>query len=210
MRTKRIKEKGGDSMSEVKANSIVVKWSDVELVYKIKEGDKKLYSQLVSRHEKPLLRVIVKMCKDHALAEDVVQEAFIKGFTKIHLFRGQSSFKSWLTKIAINTAKNKLKKLRHETNELTEVDIQVNTTQDRDMLHMKLKESIQNLVESLPSKQKRALALRVFADLSFKEIAYLMNCPYDTAKANYRHALAKLKSRIVNNQIYEGWEEITA
>ena len=51
------------------------------------------------------------------------------------------------------------------------------------------------------------LNLRIFEDLSFKEIADIMNCPYDTAKANYRHALLKLKNRMEENQLLKSWTE---
>ena len=60
-------------------------------------------------------------------------------------------------------------------------------------------------VRLAPERQRQALTLRVFDDLSFKEIAEVMACPYDTAKANYRHALLKLKDRLQNNVLLKGW-----
>ena len=52
-----------------------------------------------------------------------------------------------------------------------------------------------------------ALSLRIFEDLSFKEIADIMECPYDTAKANYRHALLKLKERLEGNHMLKTWTD---
>jgi RNA polymerase sigma-70 factor (ECF subfamily) len=57
-------------------------------------------------------------------------------------------------------------------------------------------EMLKSEIDGLPEKQKQAISLRVFDDLSFKEISEIMDCPYDTAKANYRHALLKLKSKL--------------
>ena len=62
-------------------------------------------------------------------------------------------------------------------------------------------------IETLPEKQRQAISLRVFEDLSFREIAEIMDCPYDTAKANYRHALLKLKGRIESHPEFRLMEE---
>ena len=70
-----------------------------------------------------------------------------------------------------------------------------------------LADVLQVLVDSLPPRQKTALMLRVYEDLSFREIAEIMQCPYDTAKANYRHALMKLKIELEENQELKKWTE---
>ena len=73
------------------------------------------------------------------------------------------------------------------------------------MLQADLKKRIRLEVEKLPEKQRIALTLRVFEDLSFKEIAAIMECPYDTAKANYRHALLKLRERLEQEDTLQAW-----
>ena len=67
-------------------------------------------------------------------------------------------------------------------------------------MHDDVRGIIRQEVMLLPAKQQMALSLRIFDDLSFKEIAAIMKCPYDTAKANYRHALMKLRNRFKENQ----------
>jgi RNA polymerase sigma-70 factor (ECF subfamily) len=62
-------------------------------------------------------------------------------------------------------------------------------------------------VDRLPFKQKTALVLRVYEDMSFAEIAEVMECPYDTAKANYRHALLKLKETFEAQSELRKWTE---
>ena len=64
----------------------VAELKDKELVEMIKAGHTDLYSELVKRHQKNVFRVVVKMVKDASLAEDVTQDAFLKGYTKFHLF----------------------------------------------------------------------------------------------------------------------------
>lgn len=66
---------------------------------------------------------------------------------------------------------------------------------------------LQKEVDKLPLKQKTALVLRVYEDLSFNEIADIMECPYDTAKANYRHALLKLRQTFEAQEELKNWTE---
>ena len=75
------------------------------------------------------------------------------------------------------------------------------------MVHAAIGEMIQTEVDRLPFKQKTALVLRVYEDMSFSEIAEVMECPYDTAKANYRHALLKLKETFEAQSDLKKWTE---
>jgi RNA polymerase sigma-70 factor (ECF subfamily) len=170
--------------------------SDVELVFEVKQGDKRSFSELVQRHQRGLLRLTMRFTREQALAEDVVQDSFIKAYQKIHLFEGRSSFKSWLFQIAMNTAKNRFRERQMNQVQIEDLRMGVDAGAETDLLKMDVRKRIRSEIEKLPEKQRTALSLRVFEDLSFKEIAVIMNCPYDTAKANYRHALLKLRERL--------------
>lgn len=174
--------------------------SDVELVSEVRSGNRKAFSELVQRHQRTLLRLSLRFTKEQSLAEDIVQESFIKAFQKIHLFEGRSSFKSWLYQIALNTARNKYRdrfgERAADTVNFEDVPLGVDPGAETGMLMADTRKFIRSEVDRLPDRQRMALTLRIFEDLSFKEIAQIMQCPYDTAKANYRHALLKLKGRI--------------
>lgn len=167
--------------------------TDNELVQEIKTGNRKAFSEIVKRHQKSLLRMSLRFVKDLDMAEDVVQESFIKAYEKLNAFEGRSSFKSWLFQIAVNTAKNKLRERRRSMTDIDSVQLAVGAVAETSLVHSALSQEIQEEIDKLPTKQRTALILRVYEDLSFKEIADIMDCPYDTAKANYRHALLKLK-----------------
>jgi RNA polymerase sigma-70 factor (ECF subfamily) len=140
------------------------------------------------------------------LAEDIVQESFIKAFQKIHLFEGRSSFKSWLFQIALNTAKNRFRERTMDLVNIEDTHLGIDPGAEKGMVQNDMKRRIREEVDSLPEKQRIALTLRVFEDLSFKEIAEIMGCPYDTAKANYRHALLKLRERLEEGEAREAVE----
>ena len=174
--------------------------SDIELVTEVKEGNRKSFSELVQRHQRSLLRLGMRFTKEQSLAEDIVQESFIKAFQKIQLFEGRSSFKSWLYQIALNTARNKFRDRfgsgSFDSVNIEDVPLGVDPGAETGMIRADMKKRVRAEIEKLPDRQRMALSLRIFEDLSFKEIAEIMDCPYDTAKANYRHALLKLKERI--------------
>lgn len=179
--------------------------ADLELVDEVKAGEGKAFTELVKRHQTALLRVCSRMTRDNELAEDIVQESFVKAYRKIGLFEGRSSFKSWLFQIAINTARNKLRSQRFELVNIDDVNMATNESVEASLIHLDVKAILRTEVEKLPEKQRRALELRIYEDLSFNEIAQIMECPYDTAKANYRHGVLKIKSALENNEMLRNW-----
>lgn len=181
--------------------------SDNDVIQLVRNGDRKAFSLLVRRHQKSLLRVSVRFVKDMGVAEDVVQESFIKAFERLNSFEARSSFRSWLFQIAINTAKNKLRERRDEMSDIENVPLAVAARAETGLLHNAVAKMIQKHVDQLPDKQKTALTLRIYEDLSFKEIAEIMDCPYDTAKANYRHALLRLRDELQSQKELKNWAE---
>lgn len=181
--------------------------TDMQLIEEVRQGQRASYSELVKRHQRGLLRLSMRFMKDMDVAQDVVQDAFIKAYEKLNLFEGRSSFKSWVYQIAVNTARNKLRENRYDFTNIDDVHLSVSATAETGMVHRAVSEIIQSEVDQLPFKQKTALVLRVYEDMSFAEIAEVMECPYDTAKANYRHALLKLKETFEMRSELRQWTE---
>lgn len=179
--------------------------TDLELVELVKGGRLEAFSELVKRHQKGLLRLVFRMMKDVAKSEDIVQEAFIKAYEKLESFEGRSSFRSWLIQIALNTAKNKLRVVYREFADISQINLSVAPKAESNLYDLAVSEMLQKEIDQLPAKQKTALVLRIYDDLSFKEISELMDCPYDTAKANYRHAILKLKESLNGQEDLKQW-----
>ncbi len=181
--------------------------SDNEIVLLVKNGERSAFSLLVRRHQKSLLRISQRFLKDIDQAEDVVQESFIKAFERLHTFEARASFKSWLIQIAINTAKNKIRDRREDATDVESMPIAVAAIAESNLVQGAVAQYIQKYIDELPQKQRTALTLRIYEDLSFKEIAEIMECPYDTAKANYRHALLRLREELKNQKDLKLWSE---
>jgi RNA polymerase sigma-70 factor (ECF subfamily) len=185
--------------------------SDIELVGEVRSGNRKSFSELVQRHQRQLLRLSLRFTKEQASAEDIVQESFLKAYQKIHLFEGRASFKSWLYQIALNTARNRYRERstradgRFDSLNIDNLQLEgVDPGAEVEMLRADVRKRIRVEVDRLPERQRIALTLRIFEDMGFKEIAEIMDCPYDTAKANYRHALLKLKERVDEMEVFGG------
>ena len=167
--------------------------ADLDLVKDVKNGDRAAFSELVRRHQKAIYRLALRFTRDHGTAEDIVQDTFVKAYQKLDSFEERSSFKSWIFRIAINTSKNRLRGQGTPDVDIEDVTIAVDSHVESDFEYKEIQGFIADVVQKLPDRQRIALTLRVFEDMSFQEIAQIMDCPYDTAKANFRHAVLKLK-----------------
>ncbi len=150
--------------------------ADHILVEKAKKGEVPAFSELVLRHQKSLLRLAYRVVGDLEMAQDVVQESFMKAYQKLNSFEGRSAFKSWVFQITLNTAKNKLRGKNMELVDIEKTHIAHDFDFEAEILNGDLKDMIQAEVNKLPHKQKIALSLRIFEDLSFAEIAEIMKC----------------------------------
>jgi len=126
-------------------------------------------------------------------ADDLVQEVFLKAYRGLHGFRGEASVSTWLYRIAVNTCLNWLsaKKLRAE--ELSPNLADPGPSPWERLGRSETAETVRRAVLRLPDRQRMTLVLRVYEELSHKEIADVMGCSLGTAKANFFFALKNLR-----------------
>jgi len=167
--------------------------TDKDLVEEIKSGKTEHFKELVLRHEKFLQNSVNRMTKDPVISEDIIQETFIKALCGIHTFQNRSTFRSWIYIIAVNTARNWFRKNSSEIPTEQFPELQSDDNLESTFFSAEMREILGKEIESLPPRQRKAFIHRMIYELSFKDISEIMNCPYNTAKANYRHALLKLR-----------------
>jgi len=183
--------------------------NEKDLVQKVKVGDVGAFELLVRLHHQAIYHMAFRYMKDHGAADDVVQESFLKAFKSIANFRGDSSFKSWLMRIVINTAKNSLRsQSRHQASNiedqvLADVNVDYGRLEKGQTLSL-----LREAISKLPAKQREALELRIFEEMSFKEVAKATDSPFNTAKANFRHALLNLRKILEDSNSGKDLEEI--
>lgn len=179
---------------------------DQLLVDRAQHGDKKAFELLVLKYQRKLMRLISRLIRDQAEAEDVVQEAFIKAYRALPQFRGDSAFYTWLYRIGINTAKNYLVTQGRRAPTSTEADVEeAETFDDGDQLRdintpesmlatKQIAETVNLAMEVLPEELRIAITLREIEGLSYEDIAEAMHCPIGTVRSRIfraREAIAE-------------------
>jgi RNA polymerase sigma-70 factor, ECF subfamily len=181
---------------------------DQLLVERVQRGDKKAFELLVSKYQRKLLRLVMRLVHDHAEAEDVVQEAFIKAYRALANFRGDSAFYTWLYRIGINTAKNHLVSQGRRAPTSTDADIDAaETFSDADGLRdintpesllasKQIAATVNSAMLSLPEELRNAISLREIEGLSYEEIAELMLCPIGTVRSRIFRARESIANKL--------------
>lgn len=181
---------------------------DKRLVERVQHGDKKAFELLFSKYQRKLMRLVSRLVRDQAEAEDVVQEAFIKAYRALPQFRGDSAFYTWLYRIGINTAKNYLVTQGRRAPTSTDADVEEAETFDdgehlRDintpesMLATKqIAQTVNLAMESLPDELRTAISLREIEGLSYDEIADVMECPIGTVRSRIFRAREAIAGKL--------------
>ena len=169
---------------------------DEGLVDRVRAGELEAMDQLVSRHHGSVYRVALGILRDEDSAADVAQETFLKAMRGLKGFRGDASFKTWLLTIAANEARGVLrragrrKELALETvGPVPSLDAPVDET-------MEVAEDVSRVMEALPDlpeKQRQAVTLRIFEELSFREIGAVIGSSEGAARVNYYHGIRRLR-----------------
>jgi len=170
---------------------------DEELVRRLKAGDERAFEELVETYRERVYRVAWRVVRDDEVAEDVAQEAFIRVFRHVGRFQERSSLYTWIYRITVNIALNRLRRdrFRHMVpmGELHWEDHRPDADPSHAAMSSELAARVDEAVRALPDKQRAVFTLRFFEGMSHKEIADAVGCSEGTSKANYFHAVRKLR-----------------
>lgn len=167
---------------------------DEQLVKRAAAGEAQARDELARKHL-PVLRRVVRRYVSENDAEDVSHRAMMRGLSKLDTFRGDSSFRSWIHRVAINVALNHVRDTKKDAaDELGEADIITNTLGTERLAAREARARLIGLVEQLPPKQRDSVKLRLFGELSFAEIGAELGISEDSAKVNFHHALKRLRA----------------
>lgn len=157
-------------------------------------GRRQDFDTLIERHQKALYSFILGRTRDRAVADEIVQAAFVRAYTRLRDFRGRSSFRTWLHQIALNLCRSHYRSGRRRREvALDDVPDPASPVAGNAGEGAALRASLDEYVQRLPPRQRSVLGLRVFGDLSFRDIARIERISENAAKVNYHHAVTRLK-----------------
>lgn len=185
-----------------------VREADLLLVERVQRGDQEAFGLLVSKYQRKLLRLVMRLVRDPAEAEDVVQEAFIKAYRALPNFRGESAFYTWLYRIGVNTAKNWLVSQGRRMPTVSDIVddeeghledsifLRDDETPDRILMSKEIGATVDAALAGLPEDLRTAVSLREIDGLSYEEIAQVMNCPIGTVRSRIFRAREAIAARL--------------
>ena len=168
---------------------------DREAVARVRGGDKTAFDEVVKRHWAGVRRLVRRYVQNDEDAKDVAQSAFVRAFERIDTFRGDSSFRTWIFRIAINAALNHARGQRvEEPASMDNLVAFTNSLRTSKLVAVEVWRRVEVRLYELPPMQRLAVELRLFHDLSFKEIGAIADCSEDAAKTNFHRGVKSLKS----------------
>ncbi len=165
----------------------------------LQENNSFARAELVEQYHRDVFHMAYRLTRNRADAEDITQEVFLKALRSISSLKKAASVKAWLFKIAVNLSIDRWRKVRV----LPEMPLPSFETHGpaASLEHKELQERLEQAIMELHDKQRATLVLRIFHQLSFREIAEVMGSPIGTVKANYHHAIVRLRSLLRNSNL---------
>ncbi len=160
--------------------------NDIELVSRVREGDKDALAELIEQYQKRVLSVAFKMTGNWHTAQDIAQDVFISLVEKLHTFNEKRNFFSWVYRITVNKAIDFLRKSERETmvGEIGDVAPKTETTSEDILIKAEMREKVRKTISELPLKYRTVLTLRDIEGLSTVKIAEILDI--DPATARWR------------------------
>lgn len=185
--------------------------NEQSLIQRAQKGDQDAFATLVDEHQRYIYNLAFRVLKDENEALDLTQETFVRAWTALPNFKGQSQFRTWLYRIVTNLCYNRLPNLRRSLNDLGDDVMEEipETTFDNPAYEFESSETRMHLyraIDSLDANYKLLITLRYQNELSYDEIASTLNLPLGTvktgifrAKEQLRKSLARLEESWISN-----------
>jgi RNA polymerase sigma-70 factor, ECF subfamily len=189
---------------------------DETLMLRYQGGDRAAFAQLVRRHQTALFNFALRQVRIPQVAEDVVQETFVRVVQNAADFKHEARFTTWVYTITRNLCIDHLRKRalrkhpsldesRGEEGDgptLGEQTADPRASVEREATGTELKERIARAVDQLPDEQREVFLMREIANLPFKEIAEITSVPENTVKSRMRYALERLQEALAEYEDY--------
>lgn len=179
--------------------------AETTLIQRAQKGDHDAFAALVDEHQRYIYNLAFRVVKDENEALDLAQETFVRAWTALPNFKGQSQFRTWLYRIVTNLCYNRLPNLRRSLNDLGD-DVMENIPETdsnfdnpaHEFESTETRKYLQQAMEDLEENYSLLLTLRYQNELSYDEIASTLNLPLGTVKTGIFRAKAQLRKALAH------------
>ncbi|NLW91721.1 MAG: sigma-70 family RNA polymerase sigma factor [Syntrophomonadaceae bacterium] len=189
--------------------------SEEQLLQKSLSGDTRAFEELVAQYQGKVYALAFRYMGSEEDASDMAQEALLKAYKSLRLFKGNSSFGTWLYRITTNVCLDELRKRKRRISPLSldeplamqdgeEVDKEIaDQSPGADILYeqKEFSDYIQTLLDELRPEHKTAIVLRDVMELSYEEIAQTLDCSLGTVKSRISRARDMLRKKLVDREL---------
>ena len=186
---------------------------DAELVKLAQKGEARAFDVLVSRYQVRVTQLVYRYVRDSDTALDLAQEIFFKIFRNLVNFKGDSKFSSWLFRIATNDCIDHLRRLKVRKEQSLDAfqasgfDV-ADTARDRDVAATveaaDERRNVRQALEQLPDSQRTVVIMKVYQEMTFDEIAEILEQPVSTIKSRLYKALNSMGGMMRQKKFIEG------
>jgi RNA polymerase sigma-70 factor (ECF subfamily) len=164
--------------------------SDEEIILRVVDGNIEAFGLLVRKYENFVFTLVRGLVFSDEPAKDICQETFLRAYKALRRFENNSTFKTWLYRIAYNTALNYIKKYKlYNEQEIDEANYHGGNSED-----IPLRMTLRKLIDRLKPEQKAIIMMHYFDELKYEEISEVLQCPVGTVKIRLFRAKHELKA----------------
>jgi len=181
---------------------------DAELMLRVKEGDGASFGALLQKHRTSVIHFLYRMVQNHAVAEELAQEVFLRVYRSRASYEPSAKFTTWLFRIATHLALNALRDNKNERLQdrlddespdmpVKQVSDKQPTVEEKMVYHARLEE-VRRAVATLPEKQRAAVLMHKYEEMEYSQIAKVLNCSESAIKSLLFRAYETLRARLAH------------
>jgi len=186
---------------------------DVQRMLRLRSGDAAAFDELLELHRRPVVRLIYRMTQNAAISEELAQEVFLRVYRARERYEPAASFKTWIYRIAVNRTRNWIRDHSEQSwreerldrarpDDLPRQFVDPSPSPEFRLLAADGGRRLKELLTILPTRQRDAVLLHKFEDLSYSEIAVVLGCSVPALKSLLFRAYATLRQRLEQDLVF--------
>ena len=181
---------------------------DTELMVRVKEGDGASFGVLLDKHRSPVVHFLYRMVQNHAVAEELAQEVFLRVYRSRSTYEPTAKFTTWLFRIATHLALNSLRDGKNERLQErlddNSSDMPVRQVSDlrpsveQSLVYQAKLDEVRRAIAALPEKQRAAVLMHKYEEMEYTQIAKVLSCSESAVKSLLFRAYETLRARLAH------------